>query len=184
MKWVNGIKLSLSLFLLFFLTGCLRQQAEHSGMQCEVGKIERNTLITPTEHLFSSQSQNSLSNLVNTLPSSIHNQLSKDDALKQFQILFEDVAIPIIAIPVDYNCEQSGSVHMVYHVTMQLSELVLFLADQMEQFGWRQTMALESTECLLSFAKADRCCAISIRPLKKDFKASQKMQLVYFIVSN
>jgi hypothetical protein len=184
MKWVNGIKLSLSLFLLFFLTGCLRQQAEHSGMECQVGKVNRNVLITPTEHPFSSQPQNSLSNLVNTLPSSIHNQLSKEDALKQCQILFEDVAIPIIAVPVDYHCEQSGSVHMVYHLQMELSELLLFLKNQMEQFGWQQTIALESTECLLSFVKPNRFCVISIRPLKKDFKASGKKQLIYFIGSN
>ncbi len=184
MKWVNGIKLSLSLFLLFFLTGCLRQQTEHFGMQCEVGKVQRNTLITSTEHAFLSSPENSASNLVNSLPATLHNQLSKEDTLKQCQILFEDVAIPIIAVAVQVNCEQSGVVHMVYHLNMQLSELLLFLTNQMEQFGWRQTMALESTECLLSFAKADRCCAISIRPLKKDFKASQKMQLVYFIGSN
>lgn len=183
-KWVNGIKLSLSLFLLFFLAGCLRQQKEHSGMQCEVGNIQRNILITPTEHPFLSSSENSVSNLVNSLPATLHNQLSKEDSFKQCQVLFEDVAVPIIAVAVQVNCEQSGAVHMVYHVTMELSELILFLTNQMEQFGWRQMIGLQSAECLYTFVKPDRFCAISIRPLKKDFKASQKVQLIYFISSN
>jgi hypothetical protein len=183
MKWVNGIKLSLSLFLLFFLAGCLRQQPEHSGMECQVGNVKRNALITPTEHVSLSRNQNFNSNLVNSVSSKSNTQFSIQDAFKQYQMLFDDVAIPIIAVPVQCNNEPSSIVHIVYSIEMELSELLVFLKDQMLQYGWQQTIAIESAECLLAFVKVDRFCTISIRPLKKDFKSSKKMQLIYFIGS-
>ncbi len=184
MVW--GCKKTVFTFVFVSLTslfsGCIpakqQQEEQGAGMKCDVRRVSRDTLIRPTTHT-PTLSKHGLVTANSFDNKSTHSRsLSPLEQHQRYEAQLSDIAIPVMAQPVDASGTTTGGAQLTYHCTLTRDELVNFYTQDMERLGWRQTIHSVGNEVLLSFKKPGRFCAASIRPTRKTWERSKKLLLM------
>lgn len=182
MKWGGSLRTIYFIGVSFLVfSGCQdrQDQQELKGMVCNARQVSRADLVHPTSHQF---------------PSSFKKKCNKVDAVlyraaplsaleqhQQFEAQLIDIPIPVMVKPIGADQDADRGVRLVYQSDLLTCQLQIFFMQEMERFGWQLAAQFEGQELLLHFKKPGRFCTVSVRPFKKGWWNSKKVELILFV---
>lgn len=171
----------LSAVLIF--SGCVQpQQKKEKQRIVESKRQDSNRLIMPSKELSALSEQSERCAFV--LPFTkkrAPKKLSAKEQAYQIEARLVDIPIPVSVTPMAVSFGDRGNKLLSYTSSLSASEIKKFYIQEMERFGWKQEYYFEGDEVLLSFKKPDRFCSVSVRPERKSWDTSKRVQLHVFV---